>query len=255
MDALNASKLAEGDIDLGPESTTPHAADRLERLWQEIEGNDSLYTNSRELDEVLREAEDLAPDVFDAALWLLQGPIGIAGSYAAALLRDVPQVFSALSRVEHLFDQDGLERLVERNLNPLFVADSGVELRVNAVDILTGELRYFTETGATLDRDFNVIAPDGSVDVRRAVLASSAIPAIFARVPIGEAEYVDGALREDVPLRAVLEQHPTSVVVVNTFPSQFEPAGLAPAADLPAQPGALDTFMTAVEILADEVAR
>jgi NTE family protein len=250
--SLNAAKLAEGEV--VRDGSVVHAAQRLRELWSGIDGNDDVFSKSDDLRALEDEYEDIDQSIgaWDIAFFLTTGPIGIA-AYGVENLLDIKETVDVLSRVDYLYVQDGLQRMVESRLDPGLVSDSGIILRLGSVDIGNGELRFFTETGAVLDRSLNEIARAGSAPLRDAVLASSAIPAAFKSVSIGGRSYVDGAIREDVPLRAALDLNPARVVVVNTFPTQFEAAGLVPLGDLPA-PKALETFLRSVEVMADEVA-
>ena len=247
--ALNAAKLAEGG--------EPPAGLRLEELWRTIRGDADVYQDSDELEALKDEAGDLpgAPD--DFLDWLaLVGNVLIGPIAYIDLFLDLGDL-SVLSQVTNLYDQDGLQSMVEEHLDPDLVATSGALLRLASVDLLSGRLRYFTETGAILNRTFDEVAPAGTAPLHLAVLASSAIPAAFKRVRIHGYDYIDGAVREDVPLRAALELNPSHVIVVTTSPSRFGPGGLVPLDEIPDDliPRALDIFVQAVEIMGDEVAR
>jgi predicted acylesterase/phospholipase RssA len=251
--ALNAAKLAEGN----PEGQH-RAAERLEALWRGIEGNDDIFERSEALRNLEDEIDDLnVPDAWDILYWVATGPAGLAVDYVEEL-EDAVAVLGALARVRNLFDQTGLQEMVDEHLDPALVRDSGIRLRLAAVELETGALHYFTEDGAVLNRALNEIEPAGSASLRMAVLASSAIPALFKRVRILNRVYVDGAIREDVPLLAALDLNPSVVFVINTFPSRFESSQLAPLQELLGDietPKALDFLMQSIEIIADETAQ
>jgi predicted acylesterase/phospholipase RssA len=251
--ALNAAKLAEGFL----EDDEEHAASRLEDLWRDIRENEDIYENSEGLNRLIEDAEDLEPDFWDVLVWFVGGgPVGGIGldwTIIETVLLEVPFVLQALRNLEYLFDQTGLENRVNENLDPERIAASGIVLLIGAVDIHSSRIRFFRQDGALLNRSYDEIEPPGSVDLRQAVLASSAIPAAFRRIRILGKDYVDGAVREDIPLRAALEYHPSNVMVVSTSPKVFEPSHLIPI-DWDSSPRALEVFFNTVEILADEVA-
>ncbi|GAA4426672.1 hypothetical protein GCM10023169_25720 [Georgenia halophila] len=98
---------------------------------------------------------------------------------------------------------------VDRLLNPdVFagtrVAASGVTLRVAAVSLESGELRYVTEAGTLVDRENRPLG-DETVDIVDGIRASCAIPAVFAPVPLLDENYVDGGVRETLPAEIAMD--------------------------------------------------
>ncbi|WP_421120424.1 patatin-like phospholipase family protein [Aquihabitans daechungensis] len=88
-------------------------------------------------------------------------------------------------------------------LDPERVAASGIDLRVGAVSLESGELRYVTETGAIHDRhDRPTDLPD--VPLMAGVLASASIPLAFPPVRLGDEHYVDGGAREILPIEILV---------------------------------------------------
>ena len=108
--------------------------------------------------------------------------------------------------------EQGLYRLgpiVERLLEPaVFTPDrlarSGVAFRAAVVALESGDLRYVTQDGRLVDRDGVPEAGAPLVDVADALRASCAIPGVFAPVRLGAEHYVDGGVREVLPVEAVL---------------------------------------------------
>src|SRR5690606_8980768 len=98
--------------------------------------------------------------------------------------------------VEHLLDP--------RVFVPERVATSGVALRVAVVSLESGDLRYVTESGALVDRDNRPLDGD-PVDLLGAIRASCAIPAGFPPVALGSETYVDGGVRETLPVEVAVE--------------------------------------------------
>jgi patatin-like phospholipase len=76
---------------------------------------------------------------------------------------------------------------------------TGVELRLATVSLETGVARYVDEAGCFTDR----IEP--VVDVGDATLASAAIPGIFDPVILNGQTYVDGGVRDAIPIWAAID--------------------------------------------------
>ena len=80
------------------------------------------------------------------------------------------------------------------------VAASGVRLRIAVVGLESGELRYVTEDGGLVDRENRPLPTSAPVGLADAVRASSAIPVVFPPVVLDGETYVDGGVREVVPV-------------------------------------------------------
>lgn len=114
-------------------------------------------------------------------------------------------------------DTSPLRRLLVATLGgeALTVRDD-VTLTVTAVEALTGDVVRFTNTPL----------PDGRVDDRVEVvgltvdhvLASAAMPLLFAPVTIDDRMFWDGALLANTPLGAALAHEPDTVIAVTTSP-------------------------------------
>jgi hypothetical protein len=84
------------------------------------------------------------------------------------------------------------------------IAGSGVRLRVAMVGLDSGELRYMREDGALVDRADQPINDD-HFDVSLGVLASCSMPGVFKPVEMDDEWYVDGGVRENIPLEVGIE--------------------------------------------------
>lgn len=101
--------------------------------------------------------------------------------------------------------------LIDRELEPAKV--QGL-LRVGAVSLRTGEYRFFT--------------PDDP-DFKKAVLASTVMPIVWAPVDVGpHRDMVDGGLRNISPLGDVLDADPDEVVIINCSPRKPSPSDASP---------------------------
>ncbi len=116
--------------------------------------------------------------------------------------RDLERVLDAAERSQGVFVPGSVtDRLRDPDVfDPARVAGSGVRLRIAVVSLESGELRYVTEDGRLVDRQDRPVAGTAPVDLTEAVRASSAIPVVFPPVPLSGEHYVDGGVREVLPL-------------------------------------------------------
>ena len=84
------------------------------------------------------------------------------------------------------------------------IAGSGMRLRVSMVGLDSGELRYMREDGVLVDRADQPINDD-HFDVSLGVLASCSMPGVFKPVEMDGEWYVDGGVRENIPLEIGIE--------------------------------------------------
>jgi NTE family protein len=105
------------------------------------------------------------------------------------------------SQYEGLLDPAPLHILIREQINKEVLEKSPVRCKVGAVNIDTGEMLY--------------VSPDDT-NFFEYLFASSSIPMIMPPVPIGDRGdlYMDGALREVIPIRQALEDGATDVVAI-----------------------------------------
>lgn len=118
--------------------------------------------------------------------------------------------------------------IVDRLLEPhVFdrarLAASGVRLRVAVVGLESGELRYVTNTGAFRDREDLPLEELQPADVVDAIRASCAIPGVFPPVRLGQEYYVDGGVRENLPVQVAVDH----LAVTRCYAVVASPAGVA----------------------------
>jgi len=173
-------------------------------------GADAVRTRLRTMGARTRPARPRTePETEDQGTW---GPLGVVEFLTA--LREVgrarPDLEVILRGAEREQSMYRLGPIVERLLDPeVFVparvASSGITLRIAVVSLESGDLRYVTETGALLDREGRAL-DERPVDLVDAVRASCAIPAVLPPVRLGEEHYVDGGVRETLPVEVAVEQ-------------------------------------------------
>lgn len=97
-------------------------------------------------------------------------------------------LFAFAGRRNGLVSQRGLRKLVERHLGFDRLEDAPTPVQLVAVEVLTGR-DVLLSSGPALD----------------AVLASAAIPAVFAPVEIGGVAYMDGGVVSNTPISHAVE--------------------------------------------------
>jgi predicted acylesterase/phospholipase RssA len=134
-----------------------------------------------------------------------------AGRLHPGALVDVARSARAVRRLAAEFRRDGdalyslapVEARVRADLEVDRVRASRARIRISAVALESGALRWVDEAGTLFEADANTPAAGGPVDLVDAVLASSAFsPAFPPRHMAGET-YVDGGFRTVIPVRAV----------------------------------------------------
>lgn len=112
------------------------------------------------------------------------------------------QARTLVSSRTHLFPASGLRSLIRENLPAQRFDELAVPFGAIATDARTGRA---------------VVLRDG--DLEPALLASAAIPGVFAPVPIGDATYVDGGVACNLPMAQAVALGAASLVVLEAgFP-------------------------------------
>jgi NTE family protein len=200
--AIIAAKLAEGD----DEETGRRAIDEVEAVFRGLRTNSDFWLTEPWLDK-LRSQVEWASELRGRA-----GEHGTAGSQARVVMRMLSEVVrnppetdgtvDALRqslRAKSLLRMDPVRSTVERLLDPERIAGSGLTLRVGTVSLRSGELHYVDEHGCMYQRDGTPLDRE-PVSITDAVLASASIPVVFPPTELGGDVYVDGGVREILPL-------------------------------------------------------
>jgi NTE family protein len=124
----------------------------------------------------------------------------------------LPPAFTLVRRREAVAGRHGLHRLIARSVTARSFADLAVPLHCVATDVDACAEAWFSD-GPLVD----------------ALLASTAIPAMFPAVTIGGRRFIDGAVVDDVPVHRAVELGARTVYVVEvgplTRPLDGSPAG------------------------------
>lgn len=206
--AIIAAKLAEGD----DEATGRRAIDEVEAVFRGLTTNADFWLTEPWLDK-LRSQVEWASELRGRA-----GEHGAAGSQArvvmrmlSELVRNPPEADGTVDalrqslRAKSLLRMDPVRATVDRIIDPERVAASGLTLRVGAVSLRSGELHYTDELGRMYERDGTPLDRE-PVSIKDAVLASASIPVVFPPTPLGGDVYVDGGVREILPLSLAFNQ-------------------------------------------------
>jgi len=117
-------------------------------------------------------------------VWRLRWPLGLPGLWNASFGLNAP-----------------LRALLEECVDVEKIRSSGIQIRINAVDLLTGTLKVY-------DQD--------TEDIVQAILASSAFPVAFPPVAVGDRLEVDGAVRDFTPVKAAIDAGASDITILLT---------------------------------------
>lgn len=103
-----------------------------------------------------------------------------------------------LVRGNRIFENVGLRRIIETSLGRPLFEDAQIPLAITATDLDTGTEKVFS-----------------SGDVVEPLLASTAMPGIYAPVPIDGRNYIDGGVANNVPIAPAVEMGATTIYVMD----------------------------------------
>ena len=128
-----------------------------------------------------------------AELW---GRIGARAVFPASVTR---LLRGAAGLSDGFVSRRGLRRMLEQEFGEAQLEDSPVDTRVVAADVATGE-RVVIGRGRAVD----------------AIMASAAIPGVFAPVEFEGRRLADAALAANTPVRSAYEERPDRILVLST---------------------------------------
>lgn len=137
----------------------------------------------------------------------------LATVYSNSFTKDIIQQrpITKAAKDGYLYNSDPLKKLVEKTITQNVFDDimtSGKIFCISTVCLQSGKITYFTNS-ATLQSidDYEVIRIEANERRKliNAVRASAHQPVFMKPVRIGNSQYVDGGVREYLPLRAALD--------------------------------------------------
>jgi NTE family protein len=201
--AINALKLAEGD---GPDG---NAQQRLEHFWRQLEGDSDMY----ELEAWVQTIHDLRiQQLFTrghgthgasaVASWLRLPALLVSGLIASGVsIESISDAIDKAAAAQSIFNLGPVERLLKESgaIDPQRVLQSGIALRLSMVGLESGQLRHVNERG-----EISGVEAD-PVELLDAAIASSSIPLMFPPRMLAGEHYVDGGVREILPLQPAID--------------------------------------------------
>ncbi|HYA33281.1 MAG TPA: patatin-like phospholipase family protein [Candidatus Bathyarchaeia archaeon] len=205
--ALNATIVATGH----------GCAAKLEKYWlTDVNYRDDLIPQHEW-------AETVAP-VLDAVVdgaggsWVGAAARFIGAARAHALgyafsgVRDLTKMFADVRNMRALYSTEKLEeKMRDEDQDIQSALTSRIALRLYATNLRTGIQTCFYNTSCEADRDTDDRRPQAKVlceskeKLIKAALASAALPVFFPPVEVDGEWYVDGSLREVVPLQGAID--------------------------------------------------
>jgi NTE family protein len=204
--ALNGVAIAQG----------PWGIDQLVNIWLNLHANNDMYLSTDAFTNVNQQLQALGVDQaqLDEASHEIV-PFGFIDSIGPSVkgAQDAVafvQNLQALANSQSLFNLIPIAAIMNGipNLDQN-VRASGIQLRMGLVSLESGKLRYVNENGNFVDADANGkfvnVAGDPAVPLGQAAIASASMPIIFPPIKIGNDNYVDGGVREIVPMSAAVD--------------------------------------------------
>lgn len=120
--------------------------------------------------------------------------------------RIIPLLWSILrKKFNGASDTKPLKKLIQTEIKDDFLAASGINLQVGAVNMVDGRIIY---------------AKPEYPDFLEYVLASSAIPFTMPVSRIGDQPYLDGGLRDSAPIGAAIKEGAEEIIVIGCHPQE-----------------------------------
>jgi NTE family protein len=224
--ALNAAKLAHGDRD------GVRAIDEVERIWRSMRVNADMWEPEPWLEKIMASAQWAAairaqPNGSGQSAGAMRVAVRVLNSFVRrpeATDGTIDAVRDAL-KAQSLLSLQPVADLIAAELSMDQVAASGIELRVGAVALESGELRYVGQDGRLHDRQGTPL-PLPPVPLADGILASASIPVAFPPVLLGDEHYVDGGAREILPLQVLVESLEVErAIAISAGTPAIEPTG------------------------------
>ncbi len=204
--AINGLVLAEGGIE------------KLVALWKSFRKTDDMYTEEPWLRALKPITGQLYRMTSADAVSTMAGRMARYMLFPPALFFDAVNFWTGLAEVmsapggygqlKSFFNFSPTEGKLRSRLDLDKVRRSGIKLLITVVGLESGEVRYVNESGHFSDGEGR------QIDLIDAVLASSSIPGLFPPVKLYSENYVDGGMREMLPVEAAISLGATEVYAV-----------------------------------------
>ena len=232
--SINGIKLAEGEGKIGSYDL---GLVGLEKIWLNLKDDEDMSVLVKGLEDYEKEIMDVlkGPIVegvitIGVASGLLVGAMVASMGIGLIVAAIVPQI--ALRIIDNvkekikeeieekiddflnersIFTIEPIEKLLrqtgrDKKLDLKLVKKSKIEYMSAVVGLRNGKLRYVDKHGEMFERDELKKPIATGLDPLAGVMASSAIPVMFPPVWLHDDDYVDGGVREVLPLDAVISK-------------------------------------------------
>jgi predicted acylesterase/phospholipase RssA len=220
--SINAVKLAEDPSSDGPLT-------ELEGIWFSLNNDADMYVEDPNFAKIEQATKNflrlnwflIGYDLFSLPRSGLLGLIGDVGD-ALKLGVDIGNMIGGIKAFldggsKSLYLLDPIRQKLAALLDPGKVASSGAVLRMATVSLESGLVRYIDQSGQFID-------DKTSVPLLDATIASASIPGIFAPQKLGSENFIDGGVRDVLPIRAALDAGADQVFAVCTSRAGVDPA-------------------------------
>jgi hypothetical protein len=215
--AVNGLKLAEGE---GDGSDPNRGLQGLERLWLGMNADTDMYVLDSWVTDSPQWIQDAINKHFGALSIPELIPVLLSSLVPAVLIdavvraNELSDFVSAAESATGIYNLGPIENLARMQIKPqLFGGDGAIRLRMTTVGLNSGALKYVTEKGWLVDDPKSEVG-EFLVDPIQGMIASASIPAWFEIQKMGTEWFVDGGIRQEVPISAAIDMGASQVFAV-----------------------------------------
>jgi NTE family protein len=194
--ALNTSQLSQGKF--------KDMLQKLHHVWFDVvKGNGSIWTHHVLKYLIISVSGTLALTIATFLTFMLLAPQWVTVLLALAAIGSLGFIYYVINHTESIYDNAPLKRILKKNIDLDALKNSGIEMRVGAVNYKTGEYES---------------ADQNDPDIRAWVAASSSFPVFFPLEKIRGQWYTDGGVRDVIPVADAIKLGATHIDVIATTP-------------------------------------
>src|SRR6266568_722304 len=198
---------------------------QLQSIWFSLRQNSDMYLEDLSLNGVSDQVKaylSLSGAHLLVDLTLGMGPALPLWPFGDAVLYGIPVVelydlYNRVKAAKSLFNLNPIRAKLVAQLEINKVKNSGIKLRLAMVSLESGKLRFVDEQGRFTDDNTQVNLVD-------AVMASASIPVIFPPVKLGSENFIDGGVRDILPIQAALDAGADHVYAICAGKAGVDPA-------------------------------